>query len=193
MELRESILIISFLVCINFLFNKVKDFSCNTQSLLHDNLLAKHSFNFLAVFFLLVLFARSSPMTPWWLLVLTLLMYVVFILITRCDYRFLIIFLGIMFVVFFIEADKNYKYSIQKIDDKQKKDLTQIQFYLQCVSLGIVVIGVLVYMGQHSREFKNDWSWTKFWFGVATCANDGVPVKKSIIGDVKSGIKRIAH
>ncbi len=131
MQINETILIIYFLVAVNFLFNRLKDFSCHTQTWLTKNLIAKHLFNVAAIFFVIVLFTRSKPIHPIALIILTFVMYGFFMIITRCDHRFLAVFLISMVIVFLIEAYKSYykeqetKQEIQEI--QEKKEIQEIE------------------------------------------------------------------
>lgn len=194
MNIREGIILVYFLVAINFLFNKMKDFSCHVQDIVNDNLFAKHGLNILAVFFLLVLFTRSTPMAPWFLIAATFVMYAFFMVITKCQYMFLGGFLLCMFVVFYLEAQKSYEVSKDPQNtDAIKKKYEKPQIVLHAISLVLVFIGFLVYLGQHSREYKNNWNWLTFWLGVSKCSGNGVPGKpKSLLGDVSDGLKRLA-
>ena len=120
-------------------------------------------------------------------------MYIFFILITRCDYRFVFIFIFCMLIVFYIEAQKNF--ATDKLPDNKKKEerkkYEMIQYIVEIISIVCVIIGVLVYMGQHSREYKNNWNWNLFWFGTLKCRGNGVPVLKSIREDSIDGIIRL--
>ena len=187
MQFTDSILLVTFLVSINFLFNRLKDFSCGTQRLFSENVFAKHSFNVAAVFFVLVLFMRSEPLHPLIIIVLTFAIYAFFILVSKSDSRFLVGFLVCMVVVFYLEAWKNY----QKKKKEEVKQITQYQLTVQIIGTVLILIGVLVYMGQHSREYKKNWNWSKFWFGLPSCSENGIPIKKDLVGDLKDGLKRL--
>jgi hypothetical protein len=224
MQINEGLLLATLLVCLNFLFSRMKDFSCSTQALLGDNLLAKHAFNVLAIFFMLVLFTRSTPLQPSFLILAVMIMYAFFLMITKCDSRFLVAFLVCMTIVFYIEADKNWRFRSPDKDPAPetparqghglqghgqgpssgsgsgssqgqvtKRDFILLQFCIELVSFVVVGVGVLVYMGQHSREFVNDWSWSSFWLGVNKCTGDGIPIKKSVWGDLVDGLRRACN
>lgn len=198
MSVNDGVLLLCFLVSVNFLMGKVKDFSCHTQTWLTDNLVAKHSFNLVAVFFVIVLFTRSSPINPNLILFITFVMYAFFICITKCEYRFLATFLLVMFVAFYIEAMKSY---LKRLDKKNGEKnvfvdkLSKIGTILQYVALGIIIIGVVVYMGQRSREYGETWTWIMFWFGNNDkgCLGNGLPkhLKRSIPIDFVDGLRRI--
>lgn len=190
----EGLIVIYFLVIINLLFGKLKDFSCNMQNIITNNLSVKHILNIVGVFFLLVLFTRSSPINPNILLLITGIMYILFLFITRCDYRCLFIFVFCMVIVFYLETRKLY--IISKTDNeinkkKIKKNHEKYQLLIEIVSLLIVIIGVLIYIGQHSREYTDTWDWKIFWFGVVKCRSNSMPIVKSINGDIIDGIRRV--
>jgi membrane-bound ClpP family serine protease len=191
MQINETILIIYFLVAVNFLFNRLKDFSCHTQTWLTKNLIAKHLFNVAAIFFVIVLFTRSKPIHPIALIILTFVMYGFFMIITRCDHRFLAVFLISMVIVFLIEAYKSYYKEKQYYIERQKNFLTT-QLIVQIFSILIVFIGFFVYLGQKSREYPK-WNWRKFWLGVEKCKGNSLARKlqKDVFTDLLHGIKRI--
>lgn len=193
MNIHEGVILVYFLVAINFLFNKMKDFSCHVQGIVNENMFVKHGINILGVFFLLVLFTRSTPMPPSFLVGATFVMYGFFMVITKCYYTYLGGFLLCMAVVFYLEAQKNYEISKDPAKASEiKKKYEKPQFVLHGISMVLVFIGFFVYLGQHSREYKRGWSWKKFWLGVKTCANNGVPGSpKPMLTDIGEGLKRL--
>lgn len=196
MQVNETILIVYFLVAINFLFNRLKDFSCHTQTWLTKNLIAKHLFNIAAIFFVIVLFTRSNPVHPIILIILTFAMYAFFMVITRCDHRFLTVFLVSMVIVFLIEAYKSYYKQKDKEtnteDPYRQKVLLATQLTVQVMSILIVFFGFFVYVGQKSREYPK-WNWNKFWLGVHKCKGNSLSHKlhRDVFTDFLHGIKRI--
>lgn len=192
MNILQSILLLYFLVAVNFLFNKMKDFSCHVQTIVKENLYAKHGLNIIAVFFLLVLFTRNSPLHPLILVSTTFVMYMFFMLITKCEFKFLCGFLVCMTVVFYLEANKLYKLSKKPANAEEiKKRHEQFQLLIQVISVALVLVGVLVYIGQHSREFKKNWDWNKFWIGVSKCSENGSDASKGFLKDIGDGVRRL--
>lgn len=199
MAINESLILVYVLVAINFLFNKLKDFSCHVQNIASDSLLVKHGLNLIGVFFVIVIFTRSTPIKPVLLVMVTFLMYGFFILITRCDYRFLFLFLAIMVLVMYLEAEKSYSKSLirknESIDVKKEEEYIRkyslAQNVLHICSVTVVLIGVIVYIGSHSREYRREWSWFKFWWGSKACKGNGTPIKKSLMMDFVEGLKRL--
>ena len=192
-----GLLVIYILVIINFMLSKMKDFSCHVQNIFEDNLYVKHGFNLLAIFFVLVIFTRSKPVSPNVLIGLSVGMYIFFIMLTRCDFMFLVGFMMCVTVVFYIEADKQYRAAAggnDGVSESEREQLVKraekIQGILYIISVGLVLLGLLVYIGSHSREYKKNWSWRKFIWGVSKCKGNGSQ-SKSVLEDMKDGVKRI--
>lgn len=190
MDLHMGLLVIYILVIINFMLSKMKDFSCHVQNIFEDNLYVKHGFNLLAIFFVLVIFTRSKPVSPNVLIGISVCMYIFFMMLTRCDFVFLVGFMVCVTVVFYIEADKQYRAVKEGGKEEVVKRAEKIQGILYLVSVVLVILGLLVYIGNHSREYKKNWSWSKFIWGVSKCKGNGSQ-SKSVLEDMKDGVKRI--
>lgn len=177
MNLQQSLVLVYMLVAVNFMFARLKDFSCNVSALVTGNMAVKHGLNLVATFFVLVLLTKSTPpIHPLLLVGLTVAMYAFFMLITRCDYRFLAAFVVLTTVVFYIEASKMYAVKTKRADETEEgvqTKFTRAQVALQVLSFACVLLGTLVYIGQHTREYSRDWSWYKFWVGKPACAGNG--------------------
>jgi len=198
----ETLLIVYFLVALNFLFNRLKDFSCHTQTWLTNNIAAKHVFNLAAIFFVIVLFTRSTPIHPLVIIVLTMSMYALFMVITKCDYRFIGAFVAAMTLVFLIESYKNYykhKYTNTNstVQEQERheilhKKLLALQVIIQLISLILIFVGFFVYVGQKSREYPK-WKWSVFWLGAVKCKGNSLAkrLKRTVVQDFVDGIKKI--
>lgn len=182
----NAILLVYILVALNFMFNKLKDFSCHIQTWHANSLISRHSFNLIGTYFVIVLFTRSTPIHPLLLFALTFGMYAFFLLVTRCDHRFLLAFVIFMCGIFAIESYKNY-YK----DPEQNKNLTHVQTALQITSFLIVLAGFIIYVGQKSREYPT-WKWRKFWLGTKKCKGNQLAkhLQKTLLRDFADGVKR---
>ncbi len=195
MKIIDAFIVVYFIVLLNFFFNKLKDFSCNIQRIWNNSISLRHSLNFVTMFFLLVIFTRNNAVAPHILVLSTFVLYLFFILVTRCEFKFLMAFVVCMFITFYIEAYKVYKLSLKNISQEEKDNIKtnveKIEISVQVLAIIIVLIGVIVYIGQHVREFGKEWNWTLFWFGVQKCTGDSVPVSKSLLSDINLGFKQI--
>lgn len=191
MNINEGFIVIYFLVALNFLFNKLKDYSCHVQRIYNTNLFIRHGINIISTFFLLVIFTRSNPIDPRMIVLATFLIYIFFMVISRCHYMFLGLFIVMMSIIFYLEASKVYDVSKKKEQKEQiEKWYANIQFQLNILSFIIIFIGLIVYIGQHAIEYKDSWDWGKFWMGVKSCAGNG-SYEDNIFTDFTRGIERI--
>lgn len=202
----ESLVLVYFIIAMNFLINRLDSFSCNLHKVLMSSMWIKHVFNLVMTFFVIVIFTRNNPIKPIILIAFTLIIYALFMLITRCDYRFLAVFMIIMTGLMYLEAERAYVVHVQTqknkedIDDDDAaeiaKEIQSVQCGLQIVSLVIVLLGVVVYIGQHSREYGKDWSWKLFWLGVSTCKGgelDTAHVDSNIVNDFLGGLVKLCQ
>ncbi len=188
----ETILLLYFLVPLNFLFNKAKDFSCPAQKIMKKNMYMKHILIVLSIFFIIVYFIRSNPIPPYYVFVLTIGLYMIFVLVTRCDHNMLIMFILIMIAVFYLEAEKVWRKTKEDKEPKQTviiKNIELVQLILQILSFVVIIIGVIIYIGKNSNEFGNDFTWIKFWFGEKVCKNN--KIKTTFRTNFKKGVLNI--
>lgn len=192
-DFDNTTIVLYLLVSISFLLNRLKDFSCSTQRMIQNNILVRHLFNIIAIFFMVVLFTRNNPIHPKMVLLMTIGMYIMFIFITRCDFRFIVIYLILVTVVFYLEAQKSY--ARKKNDqDPNIQCITRTQMILKSVAFGIVLIGCIIYIGQKSRHHeKGSWSWVRFFLGSEVCSDVPQRVSKDVLSDFVEGLRRVFH
>ena len=191
MLISESIFVIYILIALNFLMNKLKDYSCHVQRIYNKNMFVRHGLNLVSTFFLLVIFTRSNPIHPYIIVFASILLNIFFIVITRCHYLFLGIFIVLMIIVFYLESAKSYDISKQKEKKEQiEYQYSKYQFQIQLLSFIVIFIGLLVYIGQHAIEYKDTWSWYKFWVGVNSCKGNGVQ-ETDILMNAMTGVHKI--
>jgi hypothetical protein len=191
--LDTTSMILCLLVGISFLFNRLKDFSCSAQRIFNAHLYVRHIFNMVAIFFMVVLFTRNNPVPPYIVIEFSLGMYVFFIMLTRCDFRFICAYFFIVLVIFYIEAQKSWL-KVQNPDsvDERIKRKTLAQMILKCIALTVVLIGCIVYIGQKSRHHTGThWSWGRFFLGAEMCADVPQRVQKTVGADFVAGLERI--
>jgi hypothetical protein len=202
-SLSEGLLVVYMLVGVNFLFGRMKDFSCEAQGWLASSAWVRHALNFCAVFFMLVIFTRSSPLVPPPALVgVAALICAFFLLMMRCDVRFLAASIALLMALFYVEAMRAYdrkqaqaQAQAQAEQEDRDRALVRVQLLLQGAVLATVAAGCLVYIGQHAREYRGAWSWTTFWFGTQDnkCRGDGSGAARSVARDLRDGARRLAR
>jgi len=198
------------LVGINMLFSRLKEYSCETQEFFASSVFVRHIYNLIGVFFLLVLFTRTQPlMHPVALLGVALLIYGVFLLMTRCDHRFLVASVVALAGVFFLEAwVAYYAHRLQAAKTPEEAAVAaegrrriegelqlmrRAQYVLEAFIIVAVAVGCVVYIGQHSREYADSWSWKTFWLGTTDnkCKMNGSGEAVAVRRDLRDGARRL--
>jgi hypothetical protein len=106
----------------------------------------------------------------------SVLLYILFILITKCQiYMFFIIllFLGVTYIISIIkqqEIENSKKGSGEEPSNKEKDNIYDtILFVLYIVILCFTFIGVIMYMGEKKIEYKKNFNYITFFIGKSIC------------------------
>ena len=198
-------MVLFLLASFNFMFGKLEGFSCETKELLLSSTWVRHLFGLSGLFAVLVIFTRAKPIvSPPSLVAATFGLYAVFLVACRCDARFLAVVLAAIVTVLYLEAQRCWLHKLgdgDGDDDSLARARTQAQIQRAqlCIEAGVLVVaavGCLVYVGQHSREYRGrKWSWQAFWLGSPSCKGNGSPCDKAhgcaIVRDVYDGARRV--
>lgn len=153
---------------------------CQVQAELSDNILLKHFFAYLTLFFFVGLtdseIAEKGFGT---LLFKTMLIYFVFLIFIKNNVTYFqinLFLLGILYLVNYVRLELKAKYDDEDTDDDTKNKLEgQINALVTTsnviwiISLIILIIGFLVYMGQKKCEYYGSFDYGTFFFGKASC------------------------
>ena len=164
----EAIFIFILIVSANFL---APIFPCRVQSLLNNNMAAKHLFGFLTMIFFVVLTLPNSFTQFNILFLQSFILYILFILLTKTD--------SLIFFIVFILLSGLYiiNLKIKHLNESNKKNKKHLQFYkkiiyyLKIIIAIILFLGVLSYLGQKKLEYKNKFNYLYFFLGKPVCKN----------------------
>ena len=196
-----GLMVLFMIVGLNFMFGRLKDFSCETQAMLKDNLWARHAFNLAGVYFVLVLFTRTRPLVaPPVLAGIAVALYACFLVICRCDSRFLVAFIVLLVALFYVESELAWRRrdrepgAAEQSSPAQLGQLLSAQLALQAAAGVVAGLGFMVYLGQHWREYgggKASWSWTTFYFGSNECHGNGSGRPKTVKRDLLDAVDAV--
>ena len=147
-------------------------FPCRLQRNLSNNIFLKHFFGFATMLFFVVL---STPLKNQDVLIIirkSLMLYILFIMIIKTDYRFFIAII-ILLAVLYLRMLKKYEL-IAMLDDEDIKDPTiDTMIYINNIIfisvIVLTIIGFFIYMGEKKYEYKNKFSYINFLFGIYKC------------------------
>ena len=144
--------------------------SCKTQKLLRENMLAKHTISIIILYFALDFTAGLSkkPQNPLKAMLMTLIIYILFILFTKMDLNFTVVTFFLLAVIYILNNFKQY-YKEKDEKDKVVKYLEISKNYISGILFGIIFIGFGTYFIKQRKEHTKDWSTYKFIFGATKC------------------------
>jgi Ca2+/Na+ antiporter len=106
----------------------------------------------------------------------SILLYILFILITKCQiyiFYIILLILGITYIINILKQEENENNKTESTEEKptQKKD----SFYdnllniLYAFVMILIVLGVIMYMGEKKIEYKNNFDYITFFIGKSVC------------------------
>ena len=182
----KALFLIYLIISSNYLGNL---FSCDVREILNKNIYLKLFVAFITLYIFVISLEldliREKPL--WYELLVTLIIFVIFYISTRISGVFSIIFFIHIVALYIVE---NYK---EKLKDNQEKQntyntLSYVQNGLLFSMVITLLIGLASYIGEKKIEYKENFSYTKFFTGI-DCKFDDVREKTNIIKNLKSFIQ----
>lgn len=118
-------------------------FPCQVQKLFTENIYYKHFLAFFILFFAIVLTSDKSEKIRPTLFSKTLVLYSLFIILTRMDKNFFLLFFIILCIKFIIINEISHTH-----DTNLKNKYNQINNALSYVLISIGIIGFILYYGE---------------------------------------------
>ena len=154
----------------------VEIIGCGAQQLLSNNMLVKHIILFLLIYFTIDYSYSNSEhiISPSDNLQISFFIFILFVMFSRMNLFFTIIVFLLLCIIYILESYINY---YKKIDSKNKKNLnnnlikkiTIIRDYLIYISLGILLLGFILYYIKQRKDHKSNWYIYTFIFGNRKC------------------------
>ena len=163
----KGIFLLILAIAGNFL---AETFSCKMQNLLTNNMLAKHCFGIIILYFTIDFTTSADPQTPASNFKLALIIYSLFLLFTKMNLVFTILVFSLLAAIYTVNSYINY---YQKTDPKSTeiKKLMKRRTHMSIALLGFLLMGFILYFVKQRREHRKNWSTAKFIFGVTKCAS----------------------
>jgi len=143
--------------------------NCDLQRFLAQHPLVIHLFGIVSFFFLFTIIDTNNKTNIALVWLKTLFIYVLFVLMTKSKWYFVIPVLALLLV------DQTFKKHVA-IQKERNKDITQLQTkqeyltkILNIFVISIIIFGTLHYMLLQKIEYKKNFSFYKFFFGVSKC------------------------
>jgi hypothetical protein len=166
-------------------------FPCRLQYVLRNNMFIKHVFGLFTMIFFVVLSSEIKNKNIFNIFNSSFLLYILFILITKCQiYAFYIIllFLGITYIIQILkqkEIESSKKEPNEKESNKEGYSIyDNIIYVLYILIIIFVILGVIMYMGEKKIEYKKNFDYITFFIGKPLCT--GKSPKVNVIESLKN-------
>ena len=167
------IFIFILIVSANFL---AEVFPCRIQHLLRNNMLVKHLFGLFTMIFFVVLSSGVTEKDILKIVESSLLLYILFILISKSQTYTFYLILILLGVAYIINIMKDREKENIKGDEKKDKLMNEkinnydnIMYMLYILIIITTIIGVILYMGEKKIEYKNNFNYITFFLGKPSC------------------------
>lgn len=169
------IFIFILIISANFL---AEIFPCRLQNALRNNMFFKHLFGLFTMIFFVVLSSGIENKNILNIVSSSCLLYILFILITKCQiYAFFIIlfFLGITYIINILKQQEMESSKKNATEEDSNKDNDKYAIYdniiyvLYILIMVFILLGVVLYMGEKKIEYKKDFDYITFFIGKPVC------------------------
>lgn len=147
-------------------------FPCQVQKLFTENIYCKHFLAFFILFFAIVLTSEKSDKITSVVVYKTAVLYFIFIILTRMDKNFFLLFF-IILCLKFIVINEMTNTADKKLKDKYNRIDTILGYILICIG----ITGFILYYGEKKFEYGKRFNHVTFLLGKPVCREHIIPVK----------------
>ena len=133
---------------------------CSLQKILSNNYLLKHLIGIMGMY--LFINITKEDQTPIKSLIMTLPMYLLFIINSRGNYISIIINFILLFILYFIDTHRIYQLNNKHLSEEKNNNYIIIEFIIFCIILCISIIGFIDHIYNINSNNNIKWSWKKF-------------------------------
>ena len=169
--LFKGIFLFIFIISGNYLGQLL---GCRLIYLLNENIITKHILGFITLFLTLA-FTIDINTSLIKLFNISCILYILFILSSKTTKYINYLLIFIFLISFIIQLYKDRLKKKKIINKNEKKHLEYIEKYnnyIVKIIIGLLIIGVLIYIGEQKRSYKENFNYYTFFVGEINC-NEG--------------------
>ena len=102
-------------------------------------------------------------------IIIAIVLYIIFLLSAKSQFKYNIIFFGLVFILYFINTQRDYWYQRKIISTQSNKYTLYIEYILFVTSIIFLIIGFIDYVKYQKKEYKNKFNWINFLLGSHNC------------------------
>ena len=97
--------------------------------------------------------------------------YFIFIISAKSQLVPNLIFYGLLFFIYILNAHVNFLYERKEIDEDKKNKILYFSKILFAISIVILIYGFIDYVIYQKQEYGSKFQWDKFILGTSKCAH----------------------
>lgn len=166
-NIAASVIAFYFVVGCNFIPEII---GCRLQTLLRENMIAKHILAILLLFFLIIVVnPKNVDQNLMKNILITLIVYIWFLFTTRSPLIITLISI-ILFIILYILNSKKDRLILSNEKDKIKF-INSVQYIIIVFLVIISIVGIIIYTLEKRKEYGKDFNLLKFIIGNKNCKN----------------------
>ena len=146
-------------------------FPCQVQKLFTENIYYKHFLAFFILFFAIILTSEKSEKITSVIFSKTILLYALFIVLTRMDKNFFLIFFVLLCIKFIIVNEIANSQDNNVLKEKYDKINKGLNYALICTG----IVGFILYYGEKRYEYGKRFNFSTFLLGKPVCREFIIP------------------
>lgn len=143
--------------------------NCDLQRFLQQHPLVLHAFGLIAFFFLFTLLDSSNDTSLGLLVLKNIIVYVLFVLMTKSKWYFVVPVVGLLLVDQVIKKRLNITEAAGNDSVQQQEFQKKINMIINIMIITLIIVGSIHYMILQRIEYKNRFSFYKFFLGLTVC------------------------
>ena len=182
---RFAFVFIIFAVLVGGLINEI--LSCQMQKFIRENKYFRHVLAILIIFVFIMLEGGWSlnpgydklgdGIVDWSsgniidTLLIAIGVYFIFIISAKSQLVPNLIFYGLLFFIYILNAHVNFLYEHKEIDEDKKNKILYFSKILFAISIVILIYGFIDYVIYQKQQYGRKFQWDKFILGTSKCAH----------------------
>ena len=103
-------------------------------------------------------------------IIIAIVLYMIFLLTAKSQFKYNIIFFGLVFILYFINTQRDYWFQRKIISTQSNKYTLYIEYLIFFTSIIFLIIGFIDYVKYQKKEYKNKFNWITFLLGTRKCS-----------------------
>jgi hypothetical protein len=104
-------------------------------------------------------------------IIIAFFLYIIFLLSAKSQFKYNIIFFGLIFILYLINTQRYYWYQRKIISEESNKYTLNVEYIILFFAILFLIIGFIDYVIYQKKEYKNKFNWIIFLLGSHKCSS----------------------